>query len=126
MDLSTLTKEIRRFSGIRRKGVVGKCIKEMDGAWGFGEVLLGPGDDAAVLKSGNGCYLLLAADGILPSLVKQDPRRDTESDSGPVPVCRENHVCSFLQVFNYPASAPLRSGRIIGVQPMSASFSAAC
>ena len=75
MNLSKLTQELRGFPGMQRKQAVGKCLKEMQGAWDFGDVLLGPGDDAAVLPDGDGGYLLLAADGILPALVMQDPVR---------------------------------------------------
>lgn len=75
MNLSKLTRELRDSSGIQRKQAVGKCLKGMKGAWGFGDVVLGPGDDAAVLRHGDGGYLLLAADGIVPALVQQDPAR---------------------------------------------------
>jgi selenophosphate synthetase-related protein len=75
MTLSDLVQELRGFSGIRRKGAVGTCLRAMDGAWEFGDVVVGPGDDAAVLRAEDGSYLLLAADGILPALVEQDPVR---------------------------------------------------
>ncbi len=75
MNLSTLSSELRGFAGIQRKWAVGECLRAMDGAWDFGNVVLGPGDDAAVLQAEDGGYLLFAADGILPSLVEQDPVR---------------------------------------------------
>ena len=75
MKLSKLTDELRGFSGIRRKQAVGTCLRGMQGAWDFGHVLQGPGDDAAVLRAEEGGYLLLAADGILPTLVQHDPER---------------------------------------------------
>ncbi len=75
MNLSKLTEELRGFPGIRRKQAVGACLRAMQGAWDFEHVLEGPGDDAAVLRAEDGGYLLLAADGILPALVEQDPER---------------------------------------------------
>lgn len=77
MNLARLAEDLRGFPGIRRKQAVGKCLRAMQGAWGFGDVLEGPGDDAAVLRAedGDGGYLLLAADGILPALVREDPLR---------------------------------------------------
>ncbi len=75
MALSRLAEELRAYAGIRRKEAVGECLRAMRGAWDFGNVLQGPGDDAAVLKADDGSYLLLAADGILSSLVTQDPVR---------------------------------------------------
>ena len=75
MTLPDLVQELRGFSGIRRKRAVGDCLRAMDGAWEFGDVVVGPGDDAAVLRAKDGSYLLLAADGILTDLVEQDPVR---------------------------------------------------
>jgi uncharacterized protein len=75
MKLSRLTQELRDFPGVQRKKVVGKCLKAMQGAWSFGDVAVGPGDDAAVIRADGGGYLLLAADGILPTLVERDPLR---------------------------------------------------
>jgi selenophosphate synthetase-related protein len=45
----------------------------MQDAWSFGDVVLGPGDDAAVLQNPSAKHLLLAADPILPLLVEKDP-----------------------------------------------------
>lgn len=75
MNLSEMAKELSGFPGIQRKGWVGKCLKAMEGAWSFGDVLLGPGDDAGVIRAADGSYLLLAADGIVPQLVTQHPSR---------------------------------------------------
>jgi selenophosphate synthetase-related protein len=75
MNLPELTHELRGFPGIQRKGAIGRCLRAMEGAWGFGDVVLGPGDDAAVLQADVGGYLLLAADGIVPALLEQDPVR---------------------------------------------------
>jgi hypothetical protein len=75
MNLARLAEELRGFSGIERKQAVGTCVKAMKGAWDFGDVLEGPGDDAGVLRGEDGSYLLLAADSILPVLVEQDPVR---------------------------------------------------
>ena len=75
MNLPNLTRELRAFPGIQRKGAIGKCLRAMEGAWDFGDVLQGPGDDAAVIRADNGGYLLLAADGIVPALLEMDPAR---------------------------------------------------
>ncbi len=75
MNLSRLAEGLRGFAGIRRKGAVGRCLQAMEGAWDFGDVIVGPGDDAAALSAEGGGYLLLAADGILPMLVERDPVR---------------------------------------------------
>ncbi len=75
MNLSEMAKELMGFPGIQRKGWVGKCLKAMEGAWSFGDVVLGPGDDAGAMRAADGSYLLLSADGIVPELVKQDPLR---------------------------------------------------
>ncbi len=74
MNLDSVIEELRAFPGIQRKGTIGRLLKEMSGAWGFDKNnLLGPGDDAAVMKTESGRYLLLAADGIMPALVQRDP-----------------------------------------------------
>jgi selenophosphate synthetase-related protein len=75
MNLPKLTRELKGFAGIQRKGAIGKCLRAMEGAWSFGDVVQGPGDDAAVMRADEGGYLLLAADGIVPALLKQDPAR---------------------------------------------------
>jgi len=75
MNLAKLTRELRGFPGIQRKGAIGKCLRAMEGAWDFVDVVQGPGDDAAVMRAEDGGYLLLAADGIVPALLEQDPAR---------------------------------------------------
>lgn len=73
MNLSSLIEELEAFSGIRRKQAVGRVLHELRGAWGFGADRMGPGDDAGVLAMEDGRRLLLAADAIVPLLVRNDP-----------------------------------------------------
>lgn len=68
-----LVADLREFPGIRRKRAIGRVLRELAGAWDFGSTLVGPGDDAGVLRAGGGRFLLLAADGILTSLVEAFP-----------------------------------------------------
>jgi len=73
MRLSSLIEDLQQYPGIRRKKAVGRILRGLEGVWDFGDTILGPGDDAAVLKTDRGRYLLLAADSILPLLVREDP-----------------------------------------------------
>ncbi len=75
MKLSSLIEDLHKFPGTRRKQAVGRVLKELGGAWAFGDVQVGPGDDAAVLKTDSGRFLFLAADSIMSSLVTADPYR---------------------------------------------------
>ncbi len=75
MNLSTLIRRLEALPEIRRKRLVGETLRALQGAWDPGSLLVGPGDDAAVLEAPGGGYLLLAADGILASLVERDPFR---------------------------------------------------
>lgn len=73
MKLSSLIQDLQAFPGIQRKQAVGRVLNQLDGAWGFGPDLLGPGDDAGVLGTDHDRTLLLAADAIVPLLVEKDP-----------------------------------------------------
>jgi selenophosphate synthetase-related protein len=73
MKLSELVEDLRDFPGIRRKRAIGRVLAELHGSWDFGATQVGPGDDAAVLRSGDGRCLLLAADGIISSLIEAAP-----------------------------------------------------
>jgi uncharacterized protein len=72
MRLSELVEDLRNFPGIRRKQAIRRVLAELGGSWDFGATQVGPGDDAAVLRSGDG-LLLLAADGIISSLIEAVP-----------------------------------------------------
>ena len=73
MSLQQLVEDLRGFPGLRRKRPIGRVLRELAGVWDFGNTLVGPGDDAAVLRAGDGRFLLLAADGILASLIEVAP-----------------------------------------------------
>jgi len=73
MGLDSLAEELHRFPGVRRKQAVGRVLRELGDVWSLGGALFGPGDDAAVLPSGSGRFLLLAADAIVQELVEQAP-----------------------------------------------------
>ena len=74
--LASLVQDLSECSGIRRKEAIGRILRSLEGAWDFGRTVIGPGDDAAALRmEGRDRYLLVAADGILPSLIAMDPCR---------------------------------------------------
>jgi len=75
MKLSALIEDLKCFPGIQRKQAVGRVLEALGGAWDFGSTVIGPGDDAAVLKMDSQRSLLLAADSIMPLLVEKDPFR---------------------------------------------------
>ncbi|OGL41935.1 MAG: hypothetical protein A3C43_12515 [Candidatus Schekmanbacteria bacterium RIFCSPHIGHO2_02_FULL_38_11] len=70
--LLKLIEEIRNFEGIKRKSHIKIAMDILKNVQDFGKVVVGIGDDAAVLKS-NGGYLLFSADGVLPALVREEP-----------------------------------------------------
>jgi len=71
MNLDELVKEIRSHPGVTRKRLISEVINFFPNV-STGEVLASYGEDAAVLAFGDS-VLLLAADGIMESLVKANP-----------------------------------------------------
>jgi uncharacterized protein len=71
MNLDELVNEIRTHPGVTRKRLISEVINFFPNVAG-GEVLASYGEDAAVLAFGDS-VLLLAADGIMESLVKANP-----------------------------------------------------
>ena len=72
MNLQGIIQKVRDFPGIKRKQAIGEVLEAFAGMSNLGRTRVGPGDDAAVLEAGDR-YLLLATDGILPSLVRKEP-----------------------------------------------------
>ncbi len=70
--LEKIVNEIRCYEGITRKQRISEVVEALRAVADFGSTVLGPGDDCGVLKDGDG-YLLLAADGIWPKSLKQEP-----------------------------------------------------
>jgi selenophosphate synthetase-related protein len=73
-DLRELVETLRAYPGVSRKRAIGEVMRALEGVTDFGRTLRGPGDDAAVLQASGKGFLLLATDGILPSLVAHAPR----------------------------------------------------
>ena len=70
--LIKLIDEIRNFEGIKRKSNIKIAMDILKNVQDFGKVIVGIGDDAAVLRNDEG-YLLFSVDGVLPSLVREEP-----------------------------------------------------
>lgn len=70
--LRKIIEQIRSYEGLTRKQQVGLITDYLRGVSNFGNTLIDFGDDAAVLKDENG-YLLLAADGIWPKFLLEEP-----------------------------------------------------
>ncbi|NJO12007.1 MAG: hypothetical protein HC873_22965 [Leptolyngbyaceae cyanobacterium SL_1_1] len=68
--LSQLAAELRQAVGIRQKQAIQAVSKRLPWASSESSILLG--DDCAAIPDGQG-YLLLAAEGIWPTLVETDP-----------------------------------------------------
>jgi len=69
IDLNRIVNEIRNYEGVKRKNPIKHLINQFKPYSNYGNTVIDFGDDAAVLK--NDCnYLLLAADGIWASLLK--------------------------------------------------------
>ncbi len=69
VDLNRIVNEIRNYEGVKRKNPIKHLINQFKPYSNYGNTVIDFGDDAAVLK--NDCnYLLLAADGIWASLLK--------------------------------------------------------
>ncbi len=71
-DLSILVENIKRYPGLLRKKPIEAVFERLVVGTPYGAQLPNYGDDAAVIPWGEG-FLLLAADGILPQLLMQEP-----------------------------------------------------
>jgi hypothetical protein len=67
MELEELLEELRRYPGLTRKAVIGSWARRFSAISGETVLVQGPGDDAGALPMGDG-YLLLAGEGMMPSL----------------------------------------------------------
>jgi uncharacterized protein len=72
MDLSRLIRRLRKYPGLVRKEPIREVVDLLLSTQDFGAQLPNYGDDAAVIPWGEG-FLLLAADGILPQLLLNEP-----------------------------------------------------
>jgi len=75
-ECAALARQLRSALGVQQKREIQAARRHLGaacagGPWGPGEVRLG--DDTAAIPDGEG-YLLLAAEGILPELVRDEPR----------------------------------------------------
>ena len=71
MELRPLIDAIRTFPGITRKNSIHEIVKLLP-TTSFVNVAASEGEDAAAIEFGDH-YILFAADGIMASLVKDDP-----------------------------------------------------
>jgi uncharacterized protein len=71
-DLSILVKTIKKYPGLLRKQPIEAVFEKLVAGTPYGSQLPNYGDDAAVIPWGDG-FLLLAADGIMPQLLMQEP-----------------------------------------------------
>lgn len=72
MDLQSLCGNIRNFVGVTRKRPIEEVFQILGTTHHFGEHIVNYGDDAAAIPWGEE-YLLLAADGMMPSLLMNEP-----------------------------------------------------
>jgi selenophosphate synthetase-related protein len=72
LDLAALTSKIRAYPGLTRKQPIEEVFAELGATLSFGPQLPNYGDDAAVIPW-EGNYLLLAADGIMTGLLREEP-----------------------------------------------------
>ncbi len=72
MDLSALITRIKNYPGLTRKQPIREVFEKLVMESSFGPQLPNYGDDAAVIPW-KGEYLLLAADGIMPQLLINEP-----------------------------------------------------
>ena len=70
--LKDVIEKIRRYEGITRKKDISYVVEKLREVSDFGATEIGFGDDAAVLKDGDG-YLLLSADGMWSKLISTEP-----------------------------------------------------
>ncbi len=71
-EVSKLVQEIRKYPGLLRKQPIEAVFERLVAGTPYGPQLPNYGDDAAVIPWGDG-FLLLAADGIMPQLLMQEP-----------------------------------------------------
>ena len=71
-DLSILVEKIKNYPGLLRKQPIEEVFEKLVVGTPYGSQLPNYGDDAAVIPWGDG-FLLLAADGIMPELLIQEP-----------------------------------------------------
>ncbi len=71
MELDAVVKAIREFPGVARKNKIKDVMKFLS-TDSFPNIVASEGEDAAVIEHGDE-YLLLAADGIMESLLKTNP-----------------------------------------------------
>jgi selenophosphate synthetase-related protein len=72
MNLTSLITRIRSYPGLTRKQPIQEVFQKLVSEQTFGPQLPNYGDDAAVIPWGEG-FLLLAADGIMPQLLINEP-----------------------------------------------------
>lgn len=70
--LKKIIREIRQYPGITRKNNIHRITDPLKDVLDFGHTVASVGEDAAAMKVDNG-YILLAADGIWPGLIKANP-----------------------------------------------------
>ena len=71
-EISMLVQEIKKYPGLLRKQPIEEVFEKLVAGTPYGPQLPNYGDDAAVIPWGDG-FLLLAADGIMPQLLMQEP-----------------------------------------------------
>jgi hypothetical protein len=70
--LNKIVSEIRNFEGLKRKKPIDFITSYLKSVSSFGDIFISFGDDSAVIKNKDE-YLLLSCDGVLPSLVSNEP-----------------------------------------------------
>jgi len=71
-DISIVVQRIKEYPGLLRKQPIEAVFEKLVAGTPYGSQLPNYGDDAAVIPWGDG-FLLLAADGIMPQLLMQEP-----------------------------------------------------
>lgn len=71
-DLETIIHKTRHYKGVTRKAPIKQVVDILGQTQFYGPQLPGFGDDAAAIPWGDG-YLLLAADGMMTSLIVNEP-----------------------------------------------------
>ena len=75
MTLDSLVSELKKYPGITRKKAISEVIRFFPNISENNTVLASYGEDAAVISFHDDDVLLLAADGIMESLMKSSPYR---------------------------------------------------